>query len=183
MVAVESYVLVDPITGRVLEKQSPSFQNRRIEPARQAIFESSNRDSDLPLYQPQQRRVPAPEYYAMDGSTPIYKIFKRNPYGRWNQIKKNLVKTLRPCQIAQKFPSNYNSNLIWKKFGDVKLVWELNQIPNLSNFFSSNRNIIIKILKTYDLFYEFSSFLSLIYYIDLRMSWIIGVWIRIRICQ
>ena len=82
MTAAESYVLVDPITGRVLEKQSPSFQNRRIEPARQAIFESSNRDSDLPLYQPQQRRVPAPEYYAMDGSTPIYKIFKRNPYGR-----------------------------------------------------------------------------------------------------
>ena len=37
---------------------------------------------DLPLYQPQQRRVAAPEYYAQDGKTPIYKVFKRNPYGR-----------------------------------------------------------------------------------------------------
>ena len=90
MVAVESYVLVDPITGRVLEKQSPSFQSRRFEQPRPTLdigntFESSNSgggDSDLPLYQPKQRRVPAPEYYAMDGATPIYKIFKRNPYGR-----------------------------------------------------------------------------------------------------
>ena len=37
---------------------------------------------DLPLYQPQQRRVAAPEYYAQDGKTPIYKILKKNPYGR-----------------------------------------------------------------------------------------------------
>ena len=37
---------------------------------------------DLPVYQPQQRRVAAPEYYAQDGKTPIYKVFKRNPYGR-----------------------------------------------------------------------------------------------------
>ena len=46
---------------------------------------------DLPLYQPQQgnafqRRVAAPVYYAQDGGkdgkTPIYKVFKRNPYGR-----------------------------------------------------------------------------------------------------
>ena len=94
MVAVESYVLVDPITGRVLEKQSPSFQSRRIEQPRPTLdigntFESSNSggDSDLPLYQPKQRRVPAPEYYAMDGATPIYKIFKRNPYGRWEMIQ------------------------------------------------------------------------------------------------
>ena len=88
VVAVESYVLVDPITGRVLEKQSPSFQSRRFETPSPTLdigntFEISNSDSDLPLYQPQQRRVPAPEYYAMDGLTPIYKIFKRNPYGRW----------------------------------------------------------------------------------------------------
>ena len=37
---------------------------------------------DLPLYQPQQRRVAAPKYYPQDGKTPIYKIFKKNPYGR-----------------------------------------------------------------------------------------------------
>ena len=37
---------------------------------------------DLPLYQPQQRRVAAPKYYPQDGKTPIYKVFKRNPYGR-----------------------------------------------------------------------------------------------------
>eukprot|EP00093_Oithona_nana_P005328 05328.XXX_4756_4262_1 [CDS] Oithona nana genome sequencing. len=47
VVAVESYVLVDPITGRVLEKQSPSFQNRRLERPRPTLdigntFESSN---------------------------------------------------------------------------------------------------------------------------------------------
>ena len=38
--------------------------------------------SELPLYNPQERKVPAPEYYAKDGKTPIYKIFRKNPYGR-----------------------------------------------------------------------------------------------------
>ena len=79
----KAYVLVDPITGRVLEKQSPSYQERRL--VQSLDIENSfvtNSDSDLPIYSPQQRRVPAPEYYAADGKTPIYKIFRKNPYGR-----------------------------------------------------------------------------------------------------
>ena len=52
-------------------------------------FTGLNTQDDLPVYQPQQgrnqpqqTRVPAPEYYAQDGKTPIYKVFRKHPYGR-----------------------------------------------------------------------------------------------------
>ena len=76
----------------VLQKHKFSFRNypnvddKKTQKIKQSKFVFSflglNVADDLPLYQPQQRRVAAPEYYAQDGKTPIYKVFKRNPYGR-----------------------------------------------------------------------------------------------------
>lgn len=79
------FVLIDPSTGRVIEGRSPSF--RRPIPQEQLFQvqmqeEESNFEEDLPVFTAKQRTAPAPEYYAQDGKTPIYKIFKKNPYGR-----------------------------------------------------------------------------------------------------
>ena len=86
---VNGYVLIDPITGRVRERQSPTIQEERnqmeiLEPENLGLQVSQDvQIFGLPTFSPQPRvRVPAPEYYAADGKTPIYKIFRKNPYGR-----------------------------------------------------------------------------------------------------
>ena len=85
MALAKAYVLINPSTGRVIESHSPSFQESRstVEFYDQNEEENFEQDLDtLPLYRPKQRRIPAPEYYAQDGKTPIYKIFRKNPYGK-----------------------------------------------------------------------------------------------------
>merc|ERR1712228_310988 len=84
----KAYVLIDPLTGRPIEQLSPTIQENKSEQqffAEQSqLFDEQGLDftEDLPLYKPQERRIPAPEYYAKDGKTPIYKIFRKHPYGR-----------------------------------------------------------------------------------------------------
>ena len=82
-----AFVLIDPITGRSIRGRSPTIQENRSQlnwfnQAYQSIDQGLDVAEDLPVYRPQQRRIPAPEYYAQDGKTPIYKILKKNPYGR-----------------------------------------------------------------------------------------------------
>ena len=82
-----AFVLIDPSTGRSIRGRSPTIQENRSQlnwfnQAYQSIDQGLDVAEDLPVYRPQQRRIPAPEYYAQDGKTPIYKIFKKNPYGR-----------------------------------------------------------------------------------------------------
>merc|ERR1711979_65357 len=84
----KAYVLIDPLTGRPIEEQSPSIQESKSE---QQFFDEQSQSfdeqgfdivDDLPVFKPQKTKVPAPEYYAQDGKAPIYKIYKKNPYGR-----------------------------------------------------------------------------------------------------
>lgn len=81
MTSTCAFVLIDPSTGRVIE--SPSFRESL---SQEEYFEQQETDEDLdvlPMFSsPKRRRIPAPEYYAQDGKTPIYKVFKKHPYGR-----------------------------------------------------------------------------------------------------
>jgi len=81
LVLADAYTLIDPITGRVRGGLSPTIQNARSQLLRRFNDNFEDDDSDLYLTQ-KARRIPAPEYYAQDGRTPIYKIFRKNPYGR-----------------------------------------------------------------------------------------------------
>merc|ERR1712038_751609 len=79
-----AFVLIDPSTGRSIRGRSPTIQENRSQlnwfnQAYQSIDQGLDVAEDLPVYKPQQRRIPAPEYYAQDGKTPIYKILKKNP--------------------------------------------------------------------------------------------------------
>ena len=83
----DGYVLIDPMTGRVLEK-SLEAQQRFQEAIRQqqllAADGQSQADGDATDSELPPRHIPAPEYYATDGRTPIYKVLNKNPYGkRW----------------------------------------------------------------------------------------------------
>lgn len=75
---VKAYTIIDPTTGLQVALLSSTELQVAQNRYRHQFFQ---RDQDVQRVQPRQR-VPAPEYYASDGQTPIYKLFKRNPYGR-----------------------------------------------------------------------------------------------------
>ena len=65
---------------KCLKYQSSHFSRRRFRPRqRPKVVQAQPRKiSDIP----QQTSNVGREYFAQDGKTPIYKIFKRNPYGK-----------------------------------------------------------------------------------------------------
>ena len=80
MALSDSYVILDPNTGRVIDAESPTVQEKRG----QEFFdiEDTFKQEDVDISNPGDSvHIPAPEYFAQDGKTPIYKIFKKSPYG------------------------------------------------------------------------------------------------------
>ena len=81
----DGFVLIDTETGHIIEAFSPNVEELKSEMEfydNEDTEDNQNKPGLMVLTPKKEVHVPAPEYLAQDGQTPIYQIRRKHPYGR-----------------------------------------------------------------------------------------------------